>query len=553
MTVALSVILTLLVALGGALWLGPVEAGTREWSLLALATATCILGLGSGLWRRHSAGPAKPFARIDFAQVFKELQQPICIRDAAQRVLFANAAFTTLYRSAPKRLVGVGGPTSKSRRLREEDLLTASIGGSNDQWLATINGAERRFAIRQQALHQSTWQGPPLQLITAQDVSQEHRLQRQLQFSQRLETVSTLSSGLAHDFNNLLTPILGYAELLLQRAPDSPHQTELQAIADAACKARRVTEQMLAFTDRRPAATRLERVELPDAIAEVERFLQATVAPAITIRLDQRQPAAILIDSGELNQVLLNLTTNAIQSIGDQAGTLTLMVDVLPPGSDQSPASLRAGACARVSIIDNGPGISEALQQLIFEPFFTTKDIEQGSGLGLSVARHIIQQNGGELSCTSTPGQGACFDLFFAALPATAAEGASALPLELLLIEERPPVLQHLSDVLLAFGYRVSGFKSPIAGLAALRREPGRYSLLIASSSLTDLSVAELRAQVQDTVAGLPVLFIEEEGLPLQRTINPMTASITAAPSTQISVDSLQQAINRALDERKTA
>ncbi|MEM9743013.1 MAG: ATP-binding protein [Pseudomonadota bacterium] len=453
---------------------------------LILAAATAIVGLTLAPTALRTSAQLPHTARVptpkaiapDFETILSALPLPLYLRNRQGDVVFVNDALAALYQSTPQQLVDVVTADGRVRRLRDRELFTPESLADDGDWISEVDGEARRFRLVNQPLDTLA---DPLELVIAYDITEPHRLQLQLQFSQRLESLGTLASGLAHDFNNLLTPILGYSSLLLDSDAIAAHRDKLQAIADAAFKARRVSKQMLAFSGRQRLAAQRERIELATAAEEIEAFIAATVPKQLTLRRRVLRPAAVLMDAGELNQVLLNLATNAVQALGTTSGTVSIEVDALEPGNARLPTVLRSIPCALISVSDTGPGMSEQLQQHIFEPFFTTKDDGDGSGLGLSIARDIVRQNHGELRCTSSPGEGARFDLFLPALPRQQHE--SEVPESVLVVEEQPVVLAYLRDVLIAMGYNVQGTRSASEALTLLDRQPNHWRLLVLGST----------------------------------------------------------------------
>ena len=230
----------------------------------------------------------------------------------------------------------------------------------------------------------------------------QRELERQLRHSQRLEALGTLAGGIAHDLNNTLMPVVALPSRLIQRLADHPAlQSQLRLIEQAGIHARELVKQILSFS-RKDGLAR-ERLVLPAFIEELLPLLRSS-SPS-TVRLEFEKPApplAVMADSGQLRQVLVNLVANAVHAIGGAQGTITLAVER---------ARLAHAEAARIGVRDTGCGMSQQTLDRIFEPFFTTKLPGEGTGLGLAVVHGIVTNHGGTIRAASRPGEGTSFDI----------------------------------------------------------------------------------------------------------------------------------------------
>lgn len=309
-------------------------------------------------------------------------------------LVFANQATAELYETSVERLLD----PSFTRQPREDCLI---FGRDSSEDLEAV------FANRRLQIARVPFEGRQATLIIAIDVTESHRLQQQLQFSQRLEVVGTLAGGIAHDFNNLLTPILGYASLLAEQplAEDVLHK--IRQIELAAEKARRVVQQMLAFSRQQPTEHR--PTDLRAVLEGVASLMRASVPATVQIAVQAEPLPTVLADPTQIEQVLVNLCTNAVQAIGRSDGSIELRASMTEIQDDA--AAVPAGRYANIEVLDSGPGIEPEVMKHVFEPFFTTKDVGKGTGLGLSVAHGIVRSHGGDLSVANRPGRGAAFTI----------------------------------------------------------------------------------------------------------------------------------------------
>jgi PAS domain S-box-containing protein len=246
---------------------------------------------------------------------------------------------------------------------------------------------------------------------------QRDSFERQLQQAQKMEAIGTLAGGIAHDLNNALLPVIALSTLLLGHAEQgSRERGNLEIIHAAGQRARELVRQILTFArTSEPERGRLD----PATFAEsVLRLLRSTLPATITIEERIEAGPLICADETQLNQVLMNLVTNAAQAIGDHKGKIS--VEIAPVGV--SPLG-NGKPAIRISVIDTGCGMDDGTQRRIFEPFFTTKGVGEGTGLGLSVVHGIVVSHGGAISVDSEPGHGTRFDVY---LPI--ADGLSGTP-----------------------------------------------------------------------------------------------------------------------------
>lgn len=251
--------------------------------------------------------------------------------------------------------------------------------------------------------------------ITARKRREEERadLEARLRQSQKMEGLGTLAGGIAHDLNNVLVPILGLTGLTLEDLPaDSLARANLEKVVGAARRGRDLVSQILAFS-RREEPNR-QPVELSNLIREISSLLRATLPSTIEIRerLDETL-GPIIVDSTQIHQVLMNLSSNARDAMGLKAGVLEIALGKVEL-DDRSAAQypdLKPGCYASVTVSDTGPGMDQDTVQRIFEPFYTTKAVGEGTGLGLSVVHGIITAHGGAIDVRSQLGRGTTFEI----------------------------------------------------------------------------------------------------------------------------------------------
>lgn len=249
-------------------------------------------------------------------------------------------------------------------------------------------------------------------------------LESQLRHEQRLATIGTFSAGIAHEFNNILVPLTLFTEESLDEiGSQQPVRANLERILRAAARAGSVVSKLLTFS--RPTGEgRPEPVDLAAVTNEALDLSQALIPPNVElVRGIDAQGERVLGDPTLLNQVILNLCTNAVHAMREHGGTLTVTVATLEraPERSEGPAS----RVLQLRVRDTGHGMNAATRERIFEPFFTTREVGQGSGFGLSIVHGIIASMGGSVSVVSAVGAGSEFTI---ELPALASASTGPLP-----------------------------------------------------------------------------------------------------------------------------
>jgi two-component system cell cycle sensor histidine kinase/response regulator CckA len=320
---------------------------------------------------------------------------------------------------------------------------------------------ERAYIVRDS-------QGRPVQFIgSLMNITARKQLQDQLVRSQKMEAFGQLAGGVAHDFNNFLTTILGYSDLLLDELEMKGEIAEhIREIRGAAARASALTGQLLAFSRKHPLAPAV--VDINTLLTNLERSLLRLLGENIDVQCDfarAKEGIHTKVDPGQLTQIILNLVVNARDAM-PSGGCLALETAAITiePSDDHECNSeeLPAGEYVRISVTDNGTGMTDEVKQHLFEPFFTTKH-EGGSGLGLATSYGIVRQSGGHICVESELGKGTTVRIFLPKVPAPPPPsykkpGANKLPTgaETILVLEDDISVRHLSvRVLRSLGYEV--------------------------------------------------------------------------------------------------
>jgi signal transduction histidine kinase len=341
------------------------------------------------------------------------------------------------------------------------------------------------------------------------------RFEAQLHQAQKMESLGTLAGGIAHDFNNILGAILGNLELArADLDPQHPARLALAEIQQASLRARDLVRQILTFSRRRPQ--QLQSIALKPIVEETFRLLRATLPAGVQLRLCLAEaPLYANADATQLQQVLMNLCTNAWHALPDEAGQIVIGLDAAH--IDAATARMRglaAGPHVHLWVSDTGSGMDAATLERVFEPFFTTKSAGQGTGLGLSVVHGIVVSHHGSITVDSRLGVGSTFHVH---LPATSAPPAMlptaerAVPVEaargehVVYLDDDETVMLVTVRILEKAGYRCSGFRDAASALSAIRDMSLHVDVFITDYNMPGLSGLEVAREVAAIRPGLPI------------------------------------------------
>lgn len=414
-------------------------------------------------------------------------------------------------------------------------------------------------------------EGRPLRIVgTHTDISDvkaaelEHRaLETQLRESQKMEAIGTLAGGVAHDFNNLLAAILGNLALAREDVgPDHLAQESLHEINRAAIRARQLVQQILTFSRRQTQEFQRQplRPLVEEALALMRSLLPAGVR--LTTRL-QSVDLPVVCDATQMQQVLMNLCTNAWQAYQDKGGEVVVSLSErqVDAAQAESLGLPEAGTYACLSVVDTGPGMDADTQRRIFEPFFTTKAPGAGTGLGLAVVHGIVKTHRGAIGVHSAPGEGSRFDVYLpvlrtgaaaASAPDTAALPAQALPApgrHVVYIDDYEAMVFLVGRLLRKSGYRASTFESGEAALAWLQAHPQEpVDLLVTDQNMPGMSGVDVALAMRSLRPETPVAIVSGH-VNERLLLDAAAAGVREVLGKQDSMDALGDAI-RALLER---
>ena len=348
--------------------------------------------------------------------------------------------------------------------------------------------------------------------ITVQKKTEEARLglERKLLEGQKLESLGLLAGGIAHDFNNLLSAILGNTTLArMTLAPSAKGETHLRAIESASLRAAELCRQMLAYAGKGQFV--IEPTDLTILTEELMPLLRVSLAQQQSLRLNlAKDLPAVLADSTQLRQIVMNLVLNAVDAVAERGGEVRLATGVMSVDAELlsrcvAGTDLPPGDYVFLEVKDTGLGMTKAVLAKIFDPFFTTKFA--GRGLGLAAVLGIVRGHNGALQVESAPSSGSLFRLLLPPAPSMgsknrrkneepAAQWRSSA--RVLVVEDEEPVRIVTGEILKTYGMVPYLAEDGPTGLALFRQNPGAIDLVLLDLLMPGMSgeqtLKELRA-----------------------------------------------------------
>ncbi|RJQ58697.1 MAG: response regulator [Desulfobacteraceae bacterium] len=350
--------------------------------------------------------------------------------------------------------------------------------------------------------------------------AEEQRLamERNLQQTQKLESLGVLAGGIAHDFNNLLMGLLGHADMaLIKLSPVSPVRENLQQIKNISQRAADLCRQMLAYAGR--GRFLVESIDLNVLVEEMVHLLKTSISKKAALKLNlHRKLPAIDADAGQIRQVVMNLIINASEAVGEKSGVITVStgVEECETGSmtqDCLENGLPSGSFVYLEIADTGCGMDKQTVQRIFEPFFTTKFT--GRGLGISAVLGIVRMHKGAIKIASEPGEGTRFKVLFPALPIRPEPGGMKEESDrfdwrgsgtILLVDDEAIIRQVSRQLLESLGFSVLTASDGLEALDIYRKKNREIALVLLDMTMPQMDGAETFREMQRHSPDVPVI-----------------------------------------------
>ncbi len=399
-----------------------------------------------------------------FHALLDAIPDSITLQSQDLRVLWANNGAVSGTALKPDEAVGMHCYAFKHNRLHPCEPCPVQecfqTGKPTSNVIAFTDG--KTWDLRTIPIHEAN--GITAVIEVARDITEHRKLEEQLRHSLKLESIGTLAGGIAHDFNNILTAIIGYGHMALMTMPeDDPRQMYVKCMLDGTDRAAQLTKDLLLFS--RKQVSERKPVDLNEVVERMEKFLRKVIREDIdytTILNPDTSP--VLADGHQLEQVLMNLVTNARDAMPD-GGVISVTTETFSMNEEFIAAHGygRPGNYALLTVSDTGSGMKEEVLKRIFDPFFTTKEVGKGTGLGLSVVYGIIKQHEGFINVYSEPGTGTTFRIYLPLIKMKTKETAKdheeespTRGTETILVAEDDTMVRNLTKAILPeFGYTV--------------------------------------------------------------------------------------------------
>jgi CheY-like chemotaxis protein len=333
-----------------------------------------------------------------------------------------------------------------------------------------------------------------------------------------MEALGTLAGGIAHDFNNMLAIIIGNAELALDDLGGSSMATQnIKQIVDASGRATNLIRQILAFS--RKTEQGKNPLSLTPLIKETCGLLRSSLPAtiAIDVKFDTQAVSDVINgDPSQIQQVLMNLATNAAYAMRDKGGTLVISLSEISfvPGQKMPDVDMQPGRYLKLTVTDTGTGMTDEVKKRLFEPFFTTKEPGLGIGMGLAVVYGIVKSHGGTISVESEVDHGSTFTVLLPGITesvleateiGTAVRGGGE---SILLVDDEPAIVEATSRSLGRLGYHVMVEVDSAHALETFLENPGRFDLVITDQTMPGITGINLAEKMLEVRKDLPIILM---------------------------------------------
>jgi PAS domain S-box-containing protein len=356
--------------------------------------------------------------------------------------------------------------------------------------------------------------------VAASDISERKRsekekkqLETQLRLAQKMQALGTLAGGIAHEFNNILGIILGNTELAVDDVPEwNPARFNLEEIRTASLRAKVIVHELLSFV--RKTESERKPIKINAIVTGSLKLIRSSIPSNIKVRQDiQKESQSILADPTQINQVMIDLITNAVHAMEKDGGVLRIGLNrvTLDDGTARH-LDLSPGFYVKLTVSDTGHGIDPEIVDRIFDPYFTTKKIGKGSGMGLAVVKGIIRNHDGAISVDSGFEKGTAFNIF---LPAIEDEPAPVAAInedfktgkeKILFVDDEESLVEIVTQILERLGYQVEATTNPFEALEIFSANSDKFDLVITDLTMPGMTGDKLVKEILAIRPEMPII-----------------------------------------------
>ncbi len=337
------------------------------------------------------------------------------------------------------------------------------------------------------------------------DITENKRLEKQIQRSKKMEAIGTLAGGIAHEFNNLLGIIIGNAELAVDDIPVwSSAYNCIEEILGASLRAKDAIQKLLSISLQESFSKK--PVQISTIIKETTDLIKKAIPTTIDFQCDIKcTTEMILANQSEINQIIINLCNNSTHAMRNKPGILQVNLEAIALDQKNSIRyeNLQPGTYARLTIKDTGEGIEPQVIERVLDPYFTTKDINEGLGMGLAVVSGIVNKHGGIITIESTISRGTSVEVLLPLLPPQSTgeeeKEPTCLPTgieRILLVDDEISLITMTQRMLERYGYEVFAKTSSLEALNLVKDDPGRFDLVITDMAMPDMAGDNLAIEI---------------------------------------------------------
>ncbi len=494
-----------------------IETATNETPMLE--------GFITNITARKKAEEALAESKLYLDEIINAVADPVFVKDHKHRFVLVNNAMCEFLEKERSRILGRTDydfvKKEEADLFIEKDRSVLDTGRESfNEELFTDSDNNVHTLITKKTLYKDRTGNKFIVGITRDITDQKKaeeekiRLEARLIQSEKMEAIGTLAGGIAHDFNNILSVIIGYTELAMHQMDEcNIEKDDLNEVLLAGERARDLVKQILTFS--RMDKSELSPIVIKDVISDSIRMLRAVIPSNIEIRKKIDIEGYILSNPTHINQIMLNLCSNAAHSMDATGGILEISLDKATIEGPDNPYGINVsqGKYIRITVSDTGKGMTPEVRGRIFEPYFTTKETGKGTGLGLSVIHGIVKTHNGEITCRANEEKGTTFEVFLPETDTTQEKGIRDLDIEfkkgtgkILIIDDEPTLVKLVAEMLKRIGYDIVSTTSSKEGLEIFNDSPNDFDLVITDMTMPGITGDMLAKEMISIRKDIPVI-----------------------------------------------